>query len=241
MSDGGLDRRMAELTGTLLEEQSLDVMLRRVSDLFVAIIAPCDAAGVTLARDGRVSTYGATASVAERLDLYQYDSGEGPCLDALRMGERFVIRSFETEARWPRYVPRARTEGVASSLALPLGTTAGVGGALNLYCLTPADTFSEDDFAVADRCAAQAAVVLRNAHTYHRTRDHVGELEEALASRDLIGQAKGILMAQVHCGPDEAFDMLRRASQQRNVKLRQVAAEIIERTTNRASLMPDPR
>ncbi len=233
MSDGALTRRMAELTGTLLEEQSLDVMLRRVSDLFVAIIPPCDAVGVTLARDGRVSTYGATDPVAERLDSYQYDSGEGPCLDAVRLGERFVIRSFETEARWPRYVPRARAEGAASSLSLPLGTTAGLAGALNLYCLTPGETFSEEDFAVADRCAAQAAVVLRNASTYHRTRDLVGELEEALTSRDLIGQAKGILMAQVHCGPDAAFDMLRRESQQRNIKLRQVAAEVIERTVDR--------
>jgi GAF domain-containing protein len=231
MSDDGLTRRMAELTGTLLEEQSLDVMLRRVSDLFVAIIPACDAAGVTLGRDGRVSTYGATDSIAERLDSYQYETGQGPCLEAVRTGEPFAIRSFETETRWPRYTPRARAEGAVSSLSLPLGTAAGVAGALNMYALTPAQTFSDDDFAVADRCAAQAAVVLRNAYTYHRTRDLVDELQEAVASRDVIGQAKGILMAHVRCGADEAFHMLRRESQQRNIKLRQVAEEVIERTT----------
>jgi GAF domain-containing protein len=186
---------------------------------------------VTLGRDGRVSTYGATHPVAERLDSYQYEAGEGPCLEAVRTGEPFVIRSFETETRWPRYIPRARAEGAVSSLSLPLGTTAGVAGALNLYALTPAQAFSDEDFAIAGRCAAQAAVVLQNAYTYHRTRDLVDELQEAVASRDLIGQAKGILMAHVHCGPDEAFHMLRRESQQRNVKLREVAAEVIDRTT----------
>jgi GAF domain-containing protein len=228
MGSDDLAGRLAELTGMLLEEEALDVMLRRVSDLSVAVIAACDAAGVSLARDGRVSTYGATDPVTERLDSYQYEMDEGPCLDVLRVGEPFVIRSFLEETRWPRYTPKGRGEGVVSSLALPLVTRNQVTGALNLYSLT--QSFDSDDLAVAEAFATQAAVALRNAETYQRTRDLVDGLNEALASRDVIGQAKGILMAQARCDPDEAFDILRAESQRRNVKLRDVAAGLVRRT-----------
>jgi AmiR/NasT family two-component response regulator len=105
-----------------------------------------------------------------------------------------------------------------------------VTGVLNLYSLT--ESFGGDDFAVAEPFAAQAAVALRNAHTYQLTRDLVDELNEALASRDVIGQAKGILMAQARCGPDKAFDILRQESQRRNVKLRDVAVGLVQRTVN---------
>jgi GAF domain-containing protein len=227
-SDDDLAGRLAELTGMLLEDEALDVMLRRVADLSVAIIPACDAAGVSLARDGRVLTYGATDPVTERLDSYQYETDEGPCLDALRVGEPFVIRSFQDETRWPRYTPKGRRQGVVSSLSLPLVTKKQVTGALNLYSLT--QSFRGDDVAVAEPFAAQAAVALRNAHAYQRTRDLVDELNEALASRDVIGQAKGILMAQARCGPDEAFDILRQESQRRNIKLRNVAVGLVQRT-----------
>jgi AmiR/NasT family two-component response regulator len=103
-----------------------------------------------------------------------------------------------------------------------------VTGALNLYSLT--QSFDSDDLAVAEAFATQAAVALRNAETYQRTRDLVDRLNEALASRDVIGQAKGILMAQARCDPDEAFDILRAESQRRNVKLRDVAAGLVRRT-----------
>ena len=222
---------IGELGTLLLSEGTLDSTLRRVAELAVKVIPACDGAGVSLVDDGRVTTRGAANELTERVDSCQYELDEGPCLDAIRDGRLLKIEVMREETRWPRYTPRAVEAGVVSSLSVPLMVRDDTVGALNLYSLQ--DTFGAEDERMAFVFAAQSAVALANAETYQKARDVAGQLSQALESRDVIGQAKGILMEREHCGPKEAFDILVRTSQRLNRKLRDVAQQVIDSAAGR--------
>jgi len=129
--------------------------------------------------------------------------GEGPCLDAIREHDVFQTDNLADDARWPDFARRAAEEtGVASVLAFRLFIEADRMGALNLFSRDTA-AFDAEDRAVGSIFAAHAAVALSAANQQD-------QMERGMASRDVIGQAKGILMARQRIGADEAFDMLRR-------------------------------
>ena len=127
-----------------------------------------------------------------------------------------------------------------STMSLPLVAHDQGLGALNLYSRT-AGAFSDDDEQLGLVLAEQASVAVANAEVYWRTKELTDELEQALQSRDVIGQAKGILMAREGFNADQAFDVLRRASQRSNLKLREVAEEIVQSTERRRASNEDPR
>jgi GAF domain-containing protein len=174
----------------------------------------------------KVSTSVATHEVAQRADDHQYRTDEGPCLEAVRTGEIYKIDDMSGETRWPHFAPRAAQEGVTSSYSMPLVVGGRILGALNLYSLH--SRFGADDERVGQAFARQAAIALANAQAYQKTRDLVDQLNEALQSRDVIGQAKGILMAQESITADVAFERLRTMSQSGNVKLRELAQHIVD-------------
>ncbi len=226
---------VAELADMLLGEEHVDTTLRRVADLAVATLPSCDAAGVSIAHDGQITTSVATSDIALRVDSHQYAEEEGPCLQALRTGEIFRVDSMADEVRWPRFTPKAVAEGIVASLSLPLAVRGRVLGALNLYAQrAPFDDHAEQ---LARIFAVQASVALSTAQTYTKTKELVDNLNQALETRDVIGQAKGILMAGEHCSADQAFDLLRRASQRENIKLRDIAQRIADAATR--SSRPD--
>jgi transcriptional regulator with GAF, ATPase, and Fis domain len=168
-----------------------------------------------------VSTPAASSDVPQKVDAIQYEVGEGPCLDAIREHEVFRTGDLGRERRWPRFSARAQKEtGVTSMVCFRLFVEGDTLGALNLYSKVT-DAFDDRATAVGSVFAAHAAVALSTAL-------HDEQMEEALESRDVIGQAKGILMAREHVNADEAFDMLRRASQRVNVKLRDIARQIAD-------------
>ena len=211
----------AEVARSLLAQEDVQQTLQRIVDLAVETLDGCDHAGVTFVRGKRFSTPASSSDVPPKVDAIQYETGEGPCLDAIREHEVFRTGDLGRETRWPRFSARAQREtGVTSMLSFRLFVDGDTLGALNLYSKS-ADAFDDEAQIYGSIFAAHAAVALSSAL-------HDEQMEEALQSRDLIGQAKGILMAREGVDADQAFDMLRRASQRVNKKLRDVAREITE-------------
>lgn len=215
--------KFAEMARSLLAERDVQHTLQKICDLAVETIDGCDHAGISFLKGKTVETPAASDDVPRVVDGIQYETGEGPCLDAIREAEVFESGDLGREDRWPNFASRAQREtGVTSMLSFRLFVEGDTLGALNLYSKA-ADAFDERSRTVGLVFAAHAAVALSSAM-------HDEQMEEALQSRDLIGQAKGILMAREGITADQAFDMLRRASQRLNVKLRDVAGGIVERS-----------
>jgi GAF domain-containing protein len=221
-----LIEQIARLASLLIDEETVEGALHRVADMAVAVIPTCDAAAVSVVTSGAVATPAATSALAQSLDEIQYRGGQGPCLHAIATGASCRIDAIAGETRWPRFVPDAAERGLVGVLSVPLLVGDEVVGALNLYSCS--GRFSEEDERLGTLFAAQGAIGMTNVQTYLEARRTVDQLRQAVASRDIIGQAKGILMTREECTAEEAFDMLRRASQRLNQKLRDVAEQIVE-------------
>ena len=217
---GGLADAFADMARALLAEDDVQHTLQKICDLAVETIDGCDHAGISFLKGGKVDTPAASDDVPRHVDVIQYEVGEGPCLDAIREHEVFETGDLGNERRWPHFAGRAQREtGITSMLCFRLFVEGDTLGALNLHSKA-ADAFGEESRTVGLVFAAHAAVALSTAM-------HDEQMEEALQSRDLIGQAKGMLMAREGITSDQAFDMLRRASQRLNVKLRDIAGGIV--------------
>jgi GAF domain-containing protein len=217
---------MADLSRILLTEESLESILSKVATLAGREIAGSDAVSVTLVEDGRARTAASTADLAVEVDRLQYAAGEGPCLDAARQHVVRLVTDMATDSTWPHYGPAAAAAGVGSSLSVPLPVRDTVLGALNIYSCERG-SFDDVDLERASTLAAHAAVAVANAHAYNTTVQLAAHLRVALETRGVIEQAKGILMQRHRCTADDAFELLRAASQNENVKLRDVAGRIV--------------
>jgi GAF domain-containing protein len=160
------------------------------------------------------------------VDETQYQEDEGPCLHAMRSGQTVVVTDQTTEDRWPGYDPRAVAAGVRSSCSVPLQVSGEFIGALNAYG-TETHAFDDTAVAVAEDLAGYAGIVLNNAGLYFTAATHAEQMAEAMRSRAVIEQAKGILMGGRRCTADEAFQILARISQESQRKLRDVAAALV--------------
>ena len=217
--DASVGETFAEVARLLLAEQGVEATLNRIGQLAVQTVEGCDHAGISLIEGRKVTTVGSSDQVPVLVDAIQYEVDDGPCLDAIRCHEVFLVGHLGQDERWPAFSQRAAQEtGVQSMLALRLFVEKDTMGALNLYSKS-ADAFDQDSQATATIFAAHAAVALRAALREEQFR-------EALASRDVIGQAKGLLMAREGITADEAFETLRRGSQRLNIKLREVAERV---------------
>lgn len=215
----------AEVARTLLAADSEEATLERICKLAVETIDGCDHAGISLVDGRRIETRGASDHVPTAVDRIQYAADEGPCLDAIRDHETLHVEDLADEERWPSFAHRAADEtGVRSMLSFRLFAEEETIGALNLYS-KDVGAFDEEADRVGAVFAAHAAVAMVGARRAH-------QMDEAIRSRDTIGQAKGILMAREGISEDEAFDLLRRASQRMNVKLRTVAEQIAHPTAD---------
>ena len=220
---------MSEVARHLDQQGTVEEQLQRVLEAAVDTVPGVDAASITvLHRDGRAETVAHTDDLAVKVDHLQYQLDEGPCLDALR-GEPFQrIDDMPAEHRWPRYAPLAVQEGVGAQLGLELyHDTRSIGG-LNLYS-TSSHVFDEDTRYAAWLFATHAALAMG------RTQQ-AEQLNEALSTRKVIGQALGIVMERFTLDEDRAFQFLVRVSRNSNIKLRDVAARIVgERNTDAPS------
>jgi GAF domain-containing protein len=221
---------IAELAGIILAEQPLDAVPERVTKLAKATVARVDQASITLVRGEKAYTAAFTDEVALRLDERQYEAGYGPCLDAAASGEVITIRDTAHEPTYPEFAWRAHEAGVRHTLSVGLPVATATIGALNLYGRRTPGAFDDDAVQDAVSFAGYAAVALGNASDYAEARDLAEQMRQAMATRAVIQQAKGILMRDNRCTPEEAFEMLRTASNRSNRKLRDIAQSLVLNT-----------
>jgi GAF domain-containing protein len=179
--------------------------------------------GITLQPNGRPLTVASSDANAAQVDELQYGLDSGPCLTALRRGEQLRIDDTATDPRWRDYAVRALACGVRSSLSMPLVTPERPVGAFNLYSDTPG-FFEEAETRLAERFAREATVAVGIAARLAAQAVLTDQLRASLASRAVIDQALGVIRGQRRCTAAEAFAILRSASQNRNVKVREIAA-----------------
>lgn len=221
------------LSGLIAPAENVDTTLSRIATLSVAVIPHCDYAGVSLVEPGTIRTVGHTTELVKEIDEIQYATGQGPCLSAISdprqsgVPATYEIHSMATDTKWPEFSARANERGLESLLAFTLLMKERTLGSLNLYATQP-NVFETEDRSIGAIFAAHAAVALANAQTLHEARDRVDQLLKGYASRDAIGQAKGILMEREKCSEDEAFKLLIAASSRLHKKLREVAKDVID-------------
>jgi hypothetical protein len=185
-----------------------------------------EACGLTLEQAGRGVTVTHSGELAKRGDERQYELDDGPCLEAMRTGAPVLVEDMAAEERWGDYPQRAVEAGVGSSLSLPLTVGERGRGALNLYS-SRGHAFGESGRRAAEPWAAQASGALSVAWGMAERDAAVDNLSRGMASRQVIGQAVGLLMAQRRCTGDEAFELLKSASQRSNEKLRDIARQLV--------------
>lgn len=189
----------------------------------VATVPGCEHAAVSLVRrNGSITTDAATDELPALVDALQYETGQGPCLEALEHDRLYRSDDLAAETRWPGFArPAAERTGVRSMLSYRLYLDDEVHGALNLYSRRPR-AFDDHAVTVGAILAGHATLAL----SHSRDRQQRRHLSEALASNRDIGVAIGILMASRGLSRDQAFDVLRDTSQWLNTKLRDVAEEV---------------
>jgi transcriptional regulator with GAF, ATPase, and Fis domain len=222
---------LAALAKVILGKESLDAILYRVAQLAKMTIPGIAEVSVTLVAGDHANTAAFTGELAQQLDERQYEQGYGPCLDAAQAGATVLIEDMVAESRWPRFTPLAADLGVRSSLSVGLPVQQEVIGALNLYAMRT-QTFDPAAANSARTFAGYAAVALANASIYTSTAELAAQMQAAMESRATIEQAKGIIMAQLRCDAQAAFDVLTKRSQHANRKLRDIAAEIVAIATD---------
>ncbi len=217
---------LAELPSLLLSTDALDKVVWQAAMLAVHAIDEVDACGVTVLREGKpVSIMPGTAPYSE-LEQYQYEHGDGPLMQSMHCGEAVVVPAMATEQQWDGYPALAAARGVAASLCLPLVVGERVLGAITLYSCQCHD-FSQAR-RLAELVSDLASTALSCMNTHSEQTQLNDQLQEALGSRAVIEQAKGMLMTQRGYSADEAFNVLRRSSQHRNIKLREIAGVVVD-------------
>lgn len=228
--DSALAAAMEELAGTAVDgRKPIERTLSELTDAAVALIEGVDCAGVLLIKDGEFTSLAGTSEVARTLDHAQRDTGEGPCVDA---AERDVIvrcNDLGNDARWPRFREVAIAAGVLSVMSFRLYTKGVDSGALNLFGFGTG-SFTAEPEALGAMLATHAAISLVAANRQQ-------QFESALASRDLIGQAKGIIMERFDIDAVRAFELLRRVSQESNTPVKVIAARLADRSAPATDLV----
>ena len=216
----------SEMARILFSARNVTETLAQVVKLAVTTIEGCDFAGLSLVENEEVTTPIHSDPMASEIDNLQYKANEGPCLDAIAHRLIFYADDLGRDPRWPQFGPLAEAVGIRSVLALPL-SAGGSMGALNLYARYPAA------FGVVDRAngvilATLAGLSISAAHAHEDEERRATNFTNALGTREVIGQAQGILMERERIASGEAFDILRRASQHLNRKLRDVAQDLVD-------------
>lgn len=220
-----LESNLSEVALALFTPGTLEGTLHQIVTLAVSAVDGCDAAGIFLVEDERVTTVASTEPMVIELDQLQFETDEGPCLDAVSDEGTVYADDLATGDRWPSFGPTAVEVGIRSALAFRL--SARRASALNLYARLPA-AFGATDRAKGLIFATLAGIALDAAEQRADEEKRFENLHQALRTRELIGQAQGILMERERITGDQAFDVLRRASQHLNIKVREVARTLIE-------------
>lgn len=224
---GQVQNAVKSLADLRLSSETLDSILGHIGRLGVEALDGWEAAGTSLVEGDKIATFGSTSEKVNAVDRGQYDSGRGPCVDALSSGDVQYFDGDEIKPEWRQFAETAGDAGIYSVVSFPLMLEDEVIGAINFYseerqALRPGQR--EEGLLVA----AQGAVAVSNARDLMSKHAEVEQLSEGIKTRTVIGQATGLLMAQESLTSEEAFQKLVQISQKTNVKLREIAAGYVE-------------
>lgn len=228
-----LTRTLADVARDLQAESGEEATLAAIVRAAVATVPGAAYGGITQVQGRRLTAKVPTDAIVGVCDELQSELGEGPCLDAIWHQHTVIVADMAHEDRWPTFAARAAELGVGSLISFQLYVHDDTLGALNLYGGRGV-RFGDEERTIGELFASHSAVALAGARSSR-------QLTEALASRDLIGQAKGILMQRHGVNGQHAFNMLVRASQEANVKLVEVARWLVDEHENPGRARPPAR
>ncbi len=226
--DAAVEQLLRKLNRITLVDRPLNDVLGDIVRVAAEAIAGAESTSITLVHQDNAYTAAHHGEAALAADEIQYGRGYGPCMDAARGGVVIRIDDMRTEPRFGDYPQFAAEHGVRSSLSVPLPYQGSSIGALNVYSSQPSAFVAPQELEEALLVAEVLAVAVLNADCYARVSEEAHNLRQAMQSRAVIEQAKGILMERFKLTSDQAFDVLTRASQESNVKLREVARRLVE-------------
>jgi GAF domain-containing protein len=221
---------LRKLSRVVLADRGLGEVLEEITHIATGGIPGSEATSITIVRADKPFTAAHFGEMALAADELQYEKGYGPCIDAGRGGVVLRIDDVHTETRWPDYMAHVVETGVRSSLSVPLPYQGTSIGALNIYSTKQAAFATPESLEAGLEVAEAIAVAVVNADAHAQLSDQAHNMRLAMDSRAVIEQAKGVLMAQRHVDADQAFEILREASQRYNRKLRDIALGIVDST-----------
>ena len=217
--DGTVQSTIAELVSALVRGAGVEEVLRKLTSASVALVPGAEFAKISLIGNGHLRSIAATSRLTGLLDGAQQTAGEGPCLDAIYAQKPIRCSDLRTDVRWPRFARSATTAGVRSVLCFPWDMPGESGATLSLFGSQPG-AFGVSSDAAAAMLANHAAIALA-------IEEHERQFKAALATRDVIGQAKGMIMERFGVDSARAFTMLKTISQQTNTPVRHLAASLV--------------
>jgi len=233
-----LPPHVGKITAIPADTDVVDGTLRLVVALARATVGGADGVSVSLRRHGHLATVAASDQTISDMDVSQYATGEGPCVDASVKGRWFHAESLDTETRWPAFTPRAQALGINAILSSPLLVEDRPVGALNIYSRTSM-AFAPKDQELASVFAAEASLILASAGVDVTDEQLSARRNEALATRRVIAQAEGVIMEREGVEADDAYSMLCDYSRRSNRPFRERAEDVVS-STHRLRLDPEP-
>ena len=221
-----LSAAMSQMAGLVLSRETVDTAMELVTSLAATATSGTVGAGVTVVDEHGKRSRAASNQAVERADALQYELDEGPCLTAWRTGELVRIDDTTTDARWPRWNDAVQSLGVRSVLSAPLIVAGESIGAMKVYCERPLN-YGPHDEQIMRLLAGQAAILLANSQSLQEARRLGRQLADALASRDVVAQAMGVLLAQGATSRQDAFAALAAAARRAERPVEDVAHALL--------------
>jgi transcriptional regulator with GAF, ATPase, and Fis domain len=231
LSPTDLGRMLVDVGRTVADEEDLLQLLQRFVEIAHEAIDGADSSGVTIDMGGRTYTAVHTDERTLQVDRQQYEADEGPCLHAARTGQIVRVDADDATHAWPEFAAAARAEGIRSFLAAPLFANEQAIGSFNLYGRGPA-AFDNIDAEVLELLTMTVSRAIGDFARFQSATRVAETIQRALENRAPIEQAKGMLMALHQIDADAAFDMLRKESQAKNVKLHAIALDLVNRLSD---------
>jgi GAF domain-containing protein len=227
-----LGAALSQMAGLVLSRETVDTALQLVTSLAATATAGTLGAAVTVVDEHGKRSRAASNSATEEADALQYEFDEGPCLTAWRHGEVVRIDDTTTDGRWPRWNEAAGAMGIRSVLSAPLLVGEESIGAMKVYCEHPMNYGPREEH-VMRLLAGQAAILLANSQSLAEARRLSRQLTEALASRDVVAHATGVLLGQGLPSREEAFAALAEAAARAGRPIEDVAKALLRAVTAR--------
>lgn len=223
---------VGQLGAVVLAPETIETVIELVTELAVTTIPGTDGAGVTLVDDHGKRSLAPSTALVEQADALQYAFDSGPCLTAWHDQITVRIDDVSAETAWPEWCAAAAALGIRSVLSVPLAVEGTSVGAMKVYAKRP-DAYDAHAEQTLQLFAQQAAILLVNIRTLADARRLSADLRNALTDRDIVGQAKGVLMAQGAVDEQAAFTQLVSASQRSHERLAEVARQLVETVRRR--------